>query len=90
MKAFKGPAICLHGSLRRSCEPCDLADRLEAAEAALRAQPHDHALCLAGFLAFVRGADIPETLEQARVALVERALRAEADLARLLAARPEP
>lgn len=25
--------VCLHGSLRRQCEPCDLAERLEAAEA---------------------------------------------------------
>ena len=29
------PAICLHGSLRRQCEACDLADRLEAAESSL-------------------------------------------------------
>ena len=27
--------ICIHGGLRRQCEPCDLADRLEQAEADL-------------------------------------------------------
>lgn len=26
------PGICIHGSLRRSCETCDLAERLEACE----------------------------------------------------------
>ena len=25
--------ICIHGGLRRQCEPCDLANRLEQAEA---------------------------------------------------------
>lgn len=29
------PGVCIHGSLRRSCEACDLADRLELAEAQL-------------------------------------------------------
>lgn len=43
-------------------------------------EPHDHALCLAGFMAFVRGVDIHETTELARVALIERALKAEAQL----------
>jgi predicted Ser/Thr protein kinase len=33
---------------------------------------------LAAFLAFIRGVDIPNTTEQARLVLVERALRAEA------------
>lgn len=30
---MSAPAVCVHGSLRRSCEPCDLAERLEASEA---------------------------------------------------------
>lgn len=34
-------------------------------------------LDLAAFMAFIRGVDIPNTIEAARVALVERALRAE-------------
>lgn len=40
---------------------------------------HDHALCYAGFLAFIRGVDIAETQERARLVLVERCLKAEAD-----------
>jgi len=39
-------------------------------------------LDLAAFMAFIRGVDIPNTIEQARVALVERALKAETELAR--------
>jgi len=42
---------------------------------------HDHALCYAGFMAFIRGVDIPETTEKARLVLVERMLKAEAALA---------
>jgi hypothetical protein len=33
---------------------------------------HDHALCYAGFLAFIRGVDIPATTEQARLVLIEQ------------------
>ena len=31
------PGICIHGGLRRRCETCDLADRLEVAESQLAA-----------------------------------------------------
>lgn len=34
MRPDKG-GVCLHGGLRRQCESCDLADRLEAAEGRL-------------------------------------------------------
>jgi hypothetical protein len=37
-----------------------------------------HALMLAAYLAFIKNVDIPETMEKARAALVERVLRAEA------------
>ncbi len=29
--------VCIHGALRRKCETCDLADRLDAAEARVKA-----------------------------------------------------
>ena len=32
MSENQRPDVCEHGSLRRSCEVCDLAERLEAAE----------------------------------------------------------
>lgn len=32
------PGVCIHGGLRRQCETCDLADRLEVAEAQVSAQ----------------------------------------------------
>ena len=42
------PFICIHGSLRRSCETCDLAERLEVCEkerdAALAESQHDKEL----------------------------------------------
>jgi hypothetical protein len=47
------------------------------------------ALDLAAYLSFIRGVDIPETIEQARAALVERALRAEAQLAQVEAERDD-
>jgi hypothetical protein len=44
-------------------------------------------LDLAAFMAFIRGVDIPNTIEAARVALVERALRAEQEIEQLRAER---
>lgn len=32
---LEDPRVCFHGGLRRACEICDLADRLETAEALL-------------------------------------------------------
>lgn len=36
--------VCIHGGLRRSCEACDLADRLEAIQGLVKEQAEDEGL----------------------------------------------